>query len=398
MAINNNKTKKDEVALMRNKKKRRKGIVTVLVLAALSAAAIVITVFALNTKGFSTYKPLVDGNIKQDEPGAVYASFKEGYVQASRSGVEYVDESGNTKWNEPVDVSNPLIQVCGDKIFVADISGNNVEVFDSSGHTGKVETPYSIYEMEGTAMGRVAIMTQDKNINYLELYEQDGDVVYSVKTTLGGEGYPLSFDISDDGSRLALSYVKAENKPVETGIRFYDFSGGKLSEKDRVTGEFSNYDGELTGEICFFENGNVAAVSENNVKIYTGNGKGISLKSEHGLFEEYEGVIKRVIKGSDKLILILSVNDVESPERMMVFDENGGEVCDCKLTGGYDKYVLDGDKIIMTAPFRFAVYSSSGKEITKQDVDKPVSALISNGGDSRFFMISEGNVERIKLS
>ena len=391
--------KTDEIAAMRNKKKRQKNVRLAIILAALGAAAIVVTVLALNLKGYSSYKT-VGGQemVKQDEPGAVYASYKGGYIRSSRSGVEYVDSSGKTRWNEPVTFSEPKIMVYDDKVFVADIGGNSVEVFDTSGRTGKVETPYSIYEAEGTVSGRVAIMTQDNNVNYLELYEQDGEPVYSIKTSVGGDGYPLAFDVNSDGSRMAVSYVRAEKKPLETGVRFYDFASSKYSENDRVSGEFSDFDGELTGEICFFENGRVAVVSENKVKFYEDNGKSIVLKSEQELFDDYDGVVKRVLNGDDKLVLILSVDDAETPERMLVFGDNGRPVCDTGLAEGYEKYVLEENRIIMTAPFRFAVYTADGKEVTKQTADKPVSALIGNGSGSEFFLVSEGNVEKIKLS
>ena len=399
MADMDNKNRKDEIAAMRNKKKRQKNVRLALILAALGAAAIVATVLAVNLRGFSSYKTVGGQDvIKQDEPGAVYASYKNGYIRSSHSGVEYVDAGGNTRWNEPVTFSDPKILVYGDMILVADIGGNSVEIFNESGHTGKVESPYSIYDAAGTASGRVAIMTRDNNANYLELYEPDGEAIYSVKTALGGDGYPLAFDVNSDGSRLAVSYVKAEKKPVETGLRVYDFSGGKDSGDNRVLGEFSDFDGELTGDICFFDNGTFAAVSENTVKFYSDKGKGVSLKSEHELFEDYDGTVKRVLKSGDKLALILSVNDAEAPERLVIFDANGRLACDTELTEGYDKYVLEDDRIIMTSPFRFAVYSSTGKEVTKQTSDKQISAIIGNGSGSNFFLVSEGNVERIKLS
>ena len=399
MADLDNKNRKDEIAAMRNKKKRQKKVRLALIFAALGAAAIVATVIAVNLRGFSSYKTISSQDvIKQDEPGAVYASYKNGYIRSSHSGVEYVDANGNTRWNEPVTFSDPKILVYGDMILVADIGGNSVEIFDESGRTGKVESPYSIYEAAGTASGRVAIMTRDNNSNYLELYEPDGEAIYSIKTVLGGDGYPLAFDVNSDGSRLAVSYVKAENKPVETGIRVYDFSGSKDSGGNRVMGEFSDFDGELTGDICFFDNGTVAAVSENAVKFYADNGKSVSLKSEHELFEDYDGTVKRVMKSGDKLVLIISVNDTDVPERLVIFDANGRLACDTELTEGYDKYVLEEDRIIMTSPFRFAVYSLKGKEVTKQTSDKQISAIIGNGSGSNFFLVSEGNVERIKLS
>ncbi len=399
MAGKNYKKKEyDEVAAMRKKKQRQKRINMGILLGALGAAAVIISIIVFNVKGYTSYKSTAGEVIKTDEPGAVYMSYKDGYIRGSHSGAEYVDESGKTVWNEAKAFSNPKIMVFGDYIIVADIGGNSVDVFDATGHAGRVETPNSIYAVSGTEDGRVAIMTQEKNADYIGLYEMDGEMIYSVKTALGGDGYPLAFDVSRDGKKMALSYVKADNKPVETGVRFYDFSDGKTSDKNRIAGEFGDYDGELTGDICFFDSGNAAAVSENSVKFYSYGTNDVTLKSEKNIFEEYDGIIKRVMKGGDKLALILSVNDADAPEKLLVFGENGRVMCDRDLTESYEKYVLEDNRIIMTGNFRFAVYSASGKEITKQKTDRPVSAIIGNGGGNKFFLISEGKVEKIKLS
>ncbi len=397
MAVNDN-NKYDEVAAMRNKKRRKKRTHLWIILGVLAAAAVIISVIAFNMKGFTSYKQVGSEAVKSDEPGAVYAAFNEGYVRSSHSGTEYVDASGNTKWNETGTFSDPKITVCGEKIFVADMGGNSVDVFDASGHLGKVETPYSIYEFSGTEDGRVAIMTQDNNVNYLELYEMSGEPVYSIKTSLSGDGYPLAFDVTGDGKMLVMSFVKAETKPAQTGIRFYDFSGGAATESSRIPAEFSNFDGELNGDICCFKNGNTAVVSEHTVRFYGRDTKGVSLKSEEELFEEYEGIVKRVLKSSDRIALILSTEDAEEPERLIVYSDAGKKLCDTGLTEGYDKYVLESGRVMMTSSNRFAVYTTSGNEITKQLSDKPVSALIGNGAGNRFFLVSDGQVQRIKLS
>lgn len=400
MAVTRNTNNKyDEVAAMRSKKHRQRRAHLWIILGALAAAAIIVSIVALNMRKPSSYKTVGSDEIKSDEPGAVYASFKDGYVRSSHSGAEYVDASGNTRWNEAMTFSEPEICVCGEKIFVADMGGNSVDIFDASGHLGRVDTPYSIYEFSGTSDGHVGIMTQDNNVNYLELYESDGEAVYSVKTSLSGDGYPLAFDIGNEGRLLVVSYVKAEKKPVETGVRFYDFSNDKTSESNRIIGEFSNFEGELTGDICCFENGNAAAVSEGNIRFYSPDGKGgISLKSEHEIFEDYEGIVRHVLKDSDRLALIVSTDDADEPERLIVYSDAGKRLCDAGLTESYDKYVLESSRVIMTSSNRFAVYTTSGREITKQISDKPVSALIGNGAGNTYFLVSDGQVQRIRLS
>ena len=387
----------DEVAAMRKRRQRqRQRRVNIgIFIAALAAAAIVITVLAVNVKNYDSLK-VVEELITTDEPSSKYISYKDGYIRCSHSGVGYVDSTGSKRWDEPISFSSPEISKCADKVFVADMGGNNVYVFDESGSCGHIETPYSIYEVSGTENGSVAVMTQDSNDNYLGLYDTSAELVYSVKTTLSGDGYPLAFDVSRDGKVLALSYVKTAKKPVETGVRIYDFSSGKDSDESKISGEFSDFDGELYGEMCFFDNGNVAAVSEASLKVYSVTGKP-SLMSETELFEEYDGSVKAVLKGRNKIALIISVPEGEYTQRLLVFSENGRRLCDTELEEGYDDYVMEDDRIIMTGQNRFAVYTTGGREITAQVTDMPVSAVISNGSKGRYFLVSDGKVQRVKL-
>ena len=53
----------------------------------------------------------------------------------------------------------------------------------------------------------VAAVLEDNDANYINLYKADGTKIYTVKTSLAGDGYPLDISISPDAAKLVASYL-----------------------------------------------------------------------------------------------------------------------------------------------------------------------------------------------
>ena len=50
----------------------------------------------------------------------------------------------------------------------------------------------------------VAAVLEDNDANYINLYKTDGTKIYTVKTSLAGDGYPLDISISPDAAKLVI--------------------------------------------------------------------------------------------------------------------------------------------------------------------------------------------------
>lgn len=71
--------------------------------------------------------------------------------------------------------------------------------------------------------GIVAAVLEDTTANYINLYNTDGSKIYTVKTTLAGDGYPLDISISEDATKLIASYLYVSGESIKTNVVFTTF-------------------------------------------------------------------------------------------------------------------------------------------------------------------------------
>jgi hypothetical protein len=138
-------------------------------------------------------------------------------------------------------MQSPQVKMCDTCAAVGDINGSKIYIFNKSGLLGSVDTSLSISQIEVASQGVVAAVLEDNNADYINLYNTDGTKIYSVKTTLSGDGYPLDISISDDATKLMASYLYVSGESMKTNVVFYNFSDVGQNETERVVGGFNHY-------------------------------------------------------------------------------------------------------------------------------------------------------------
>ena len=113
----------------------------------------------------------------------------------------------------------------------------------------------------------MAAVLDDNNANYINMYDTNGEKIYSVKTTLSGDGYPIDVSISPDAKKLIASFIRVSGDEIKTDVVFYNFSDVGKNETERVVGGF-NYDDVIVGDVKFINDTMAVAVGENVVSIY----------------------------------------------------------------------------------------------------------------------------------
>ncbi len=391
MAQENN----DELSVMRKKIKKRKTHRRNMWIAVgvAAAAAATITAIVLATRTYSSYQ-LLSSVEREDEPGAGYIPYKNGYIRYSKSGVEYVDAGGTKEWNVSDPMNSPVHRQRGDKVVLADLKGNRFSVYDETGQLGFVKTGYTILQADPTLTGSVAVLLQDESDSFINLYDKDGSLIYSVKTAIEGDGAPLDIAVNDSGSRLAVSYVKSGDSGIESGIRFYDFGSSNTGD-DKSVGDIKTSDGALTGDVCFFGNDTVAAVSEDALRFYSF-GKEPEQTGEYIITDDVNTQIIKTFESDDRLGIVTHTEGDHEPDRIFIFNSSGGKVSETELEESYDDFSFSGENVIMTAGNRFALMKNGGRFVTKQINDTPVLALLSNGG-SDYYLVDANYIRKVRL-
>ena len=378
-------------AAQKIKKHRRNIVIGVLIALVLATIAGVILYKYLDGRTYSSYTISTSYN-RDDTETAQYKEYGSGYVRYSNDGITYIDRKNNSIWNETYSMQKPQVKECGDCIAVGDINGSSIYIFDKNGLKGTVDTSLAISQIEVGSQGVVVAVLEDNTANYINMYNTDGSKVYSIKTTLEGDGYPLDISISDDATKLIASFVYVSGEEMKANVVFYNFSEVGQNETERVVGGFNHYDNTIVADVEFVNDTTAVAVGENVVSIY-------NIKEYPSLSKEIniENSIENVFWSSKYIGLILDNSETGDLYKLVVYDLSGNKVTEKTFSTQYDEIKFDSDSILLCSSNVWSVMNMNGKVLTTQTVELPIDTVLTTGSRGSYVLINSKYIQNIRM-
>lgn len=384
-------TEDDEIVKHRIKKHRRRMVIIAVIGVIVIAIAVVLVMRLIDGYVFTSYS--VTGSLnREDIESSGYIAYGDGYIRYSNDGAAYYTAKGKALWNQTYSMQKPQVKICEDCVAIGDINGNTIYIFNRNGNIGKVDTSLVISQIEVAANGAVAAVLEDNEANYINMYDKEGNKIYSVKTTLAGDGYPLDISISNDSAKLIASYVYVSGEEIKTNVVFYNFSEVGQNETERVVGGFNHYNDVLVGDVQFLSNNIAVAVGENVISIY-------KIKEYPSLEKEIQidNTIDRVFFGTDYIGLVLDNSDSGELYKMVVYNFSGSKVCEAEFGTQVDNIQFDGSSVVMNNSTSFSVFNLKGKNVANMSFDMPASKVLPTGTRGEYILINTKYIQNIKL-
>lgn len=384
-------TEDDEIVKYRIKKHRRHMVIIAAIGVIVIAIAVVLVMRLIDGYVFTSYS--VTGSLnREDIESSGYIAYGDGYIRYSNDGAAYYTAKGKALWNQTYSMQKPQVKICEDCVAIGDINGNTIYIFNKNGNIGKVDTSLVISQIEVAANGAVAAVLEDNEANYINMYDKEGNKIYSVKTTLAGDGYPLDISISNDSAKLIASYVYVSGEEIKTNVVFYNFSEVGQNETERVVGGFNHYNDVLVGDVQFLSNNIAVAVGENVISIY-------KIKEYPSLEKEIQidNTIDRVFFGTDYIGLVLDNSDSGELYKMVVYNFSGSKVCEAEFGTQVDNIQFDGSSVVMNNSTSFSVFNLKGKNVANMSFDMPASKVLPTGTRGEYILINTKYIQNIKL-
>ena len=377
-----------DVKIHRHKKRTR-----IIIIAAVAALiiAVLIGIFLSNSITYSSYSITKAVN-RDDSSSSKYTEYNGGYIRYSNDGAAYYDSNGGQVWNKTFSMQKPQLKVCGDSVAIGDVNGNTIYIFNKSGEQGTVETQYKIAQVEVAGQGVVAAVLTDDTTNYINLYDKSGSIIYTVKTSLSGDGYPVDMSISEDGTKLVASYVYVGGEEMDTNIVFYNFSSVGQNETERVVGGFKDFGSIIAGDVQFISNSLAVAVGEDRMAIYK--------------MDEYpslsktvmlSGEVQRVFFDETHIGIVSTNNDSADPYKLEVYNTSGSMLFSATYDIAYTQIKFDNNNVVLSDASSFALINLRGKTLTKQSVELPLTNLLYTGSRGKYILVSSKFIQYIKL-
>lgn len=374
---------------IRRHKSRVAVVVTIIIVVILAAVYIVSRV--IDNYDYSSYE-ITNSVNREDIESSKYIAFADGYVRYSNDGIAYYNKKGTAIWNQTYTMQKPQVKICGSIIAVGDINGSKIYIFDKNGNIGTVDTSLAISQIEVAKQGVVAAVLEDNDANYINLYKTDGTKIYTVKTSLAGDGYPLDISISPDAAKLVASYLYVSGETMKTNVVFYNFSEVGQNETERVVGGFNHYDSTIVADVNFIDENTVAAVGEDVVSIY-------SIKEYPKLVKEIniDNEIDRVLFGDKYIGLVLKNSESGDIYKLCVYNSDLNRVCEYPFSTQYDKMSFDGNSVVMSNSSVISLINLKGKKLAGITMTLPIQNVIVLGHRGNYICVNSKYVQNIRL-
>lgn len=374
----------------RKKRYRKNRVIIFALLLFLMVIIGAIYLIRLFNRSYQNYE-VVDRVSNTEENLGGYLEYKGAVVRYSRDGAVAVDNKGNLLWNGSYEMADPIADTCKDYVVIADRGGKQVQIFNREGLAGNLTMNHPIVKAEVAQQGVVAVLMIEDDISYVELYSKEGgDPLGEKVTNMVKDGYPMDISLSNDGEKVAATYLNISRGEIINNILFLNYGEVGKNFTDRHAGALI-YENAIVPRITFLDNDTVCAFKEDGLLIFT-----MEEIAELAKEETIEGKIKSVLH-NEKYTGIVLEETGENQSKLLLYDLKGNKVLDKELDFEYKSIYLSGDEIIMYDDLSCVIYKADGKEKFRYTFNSNISALYPINNLDRYFMVNPQEIQEIRL-
>ena len=122
-------------------KKRIKTTVTILAF----VFALISSYLLVKLQTYTSLQTLQSYKNKETESSDLKClQYADGMLKYGRDGIAYINKKGVEQWNQSYQIKDPVINVSGKAMAVAERGGNDIYVMDEKGAKGEIHTNYPI--------------------------------------------------------------------------------------------------------------------------------------------------------------------------------------------------------------------------------------------------------------
>lgn len=374
---------------MENLKKNRKIYISVAVVVLAALIMIIVHKIYDRNRTFDSYKVEYTMEISDGVDNEFYP-YKTGVLKYSSDGMAYID-GGKEIWNQGFEIKNPVMDICGDYVAIAEEDSNDINIYNASGEAYKVSASYPVKNLEVSRQGVVAAVLADETANYIEVIAKDGTQIAIGRTVLQGDGYPVDISISEDATKVAAAYLAVTSGEIQSKIVFYNYSEVGKNETDRIVGGFNDFEDSLIPDIEFINENTVAAIGDNIIAIYS-----IDETPSEVARIKVKNEIQSVVY-DDKYIALIVKNDESGKNMLQVYDLTGKRVLSQEEEFAYSGIKMSDGNIILYNDTECKVVSVAGVTKFKYNFTMGITSIVPVSGEE-FIFISGKNVQKILLN
>lgn len=360
--------------------------------AAVAVTAVIILVCYISYKNYAyTGYEVISSVEKRQTDNSHILSFGANFLSYSSDGIRCTDEKGNDIWSCPFEMQDPMIEINGDYVAVADYVGRKIYIFNHTGELGTVQTNLPIRDLQVAGNGVVAAVLDNGDVTSISLYYYDGREIGFFRTTMSKSGYPLDIGMSADGTLVAVSYLYLDSGVLTSKVAFYNFGEVGQNKTDNLVGGY-DYQNEMVPLVGFMNDSTAFAVANDKLMFYEGSQRPTN-KRDVFLKEE----IRSVYYG-DKYIGLTYINPTAESRYLIDIYNTSGELKNTlPIDMEYQEIFFNDDYVVIYNAASCIIYNVNGNIKYQGDFDESVLLMIPTNSVLRYVLVLKDQIQTIVL-
>lgn len=344
-----------------------------------------------STHEFQDY--VITSSVKNEvSAGTQYKAVGKNLYRYNTDGISCVTRNNEVKWSITYNMQAPIADVCGGTMAVAEQQGNQIYIVDKDGLVGNFETLLPILKVRVSKQGVVAVVLQEDDVTWINMYQSDGTSIMNDKTTISDSGYPLDIDVSPDGQKLAVSYLKTDRGIVTSDIVFYHFGAAGQSQDDHVVSSES-FEELVMPEVYFTGNSRAVAVSDRGYVVYRG-----SNAPKKAASVEFDEEIISCFHDEDRIGFLFKGNTEEYNYRMELYNYSGRKKASRDIDAEFDEIKVENGQILMYSDAGIYIFTASGRKRFSAAYEKEISDVFYFSEFRRYLVVTRNSFDKIRIS
>lgn len=292
--------------------------------------------------------------IKDDNEGAGYVLLQGKLIRYGMDGISCYDENYEALWNQSYEMKSPMVDVCGSYIAVCDTNGTKFYVLGEEGLKGEVETQLPIKRIEVADQGVVAVLMEDGDVNRINYYDRTGTLLAENKAPIEKSGFPMDISLSNDGMKMAVSYMVLESGSIKTKVAFYNFDTVGANEIDHLVSA-KEYDKAVIPKIEFVNVTTAVAFGDEFFDIFQGSQKPVAQVQK-----KFKEKILSVCYTDSHIGFVLE-HSGDKPYMLKVYDLQGKEELSLPFALSCKEVKIKNQMVYLISDTQCHIYNFQGK-------------------------------------
>lgn len=333
---------------------------------------------------------MIDSVSVKNGNSLAYASYNNGVIRYGRDGVTAVNGKGKSLWSGSYDMANPKLDTCGESAVIADIGEKSLYVYRGEDTGVDFSVDYPIVQACVSEQGVVAVLQEESSSNTIALYnpfDKNNKLLAEIPTNVE-DGYPVSLDISPDGTSVVASYICVTTGVAQSRVAFYNFS--EVGKNANFLVGAHNYNDTLISEVRFMDEDHVCLFGEqgfylwSNMKQPKATGK-----------QEFSREIVSAFIDENHVGVLLKKEDEKNI--MKLYNPSAEERLSITVDSGFHHAQISGDEVILNSTTKCAIYRTNGVKKYAGKLKSAVSYIFPGKGLNRYIFIQDSKIKIMKL-